>query len=162
LAGQLGDLLAVESAQGRFRKLLNSPWGTYLWLEAYRLLEHQLGAQRRERWRQNLQNEVQDIVEQMAPRADFPRYQSPYIRTSTNHYSLWASTVYLAGRVFGNPEWERVGARIMHQLAAEEQTPDGYWGELTDNGPATGYNALTLSGVGLYWEHSGDAAALAA
>ena len=50
----------------------------------------------------------------------------------------------------------------MHRLATEEQTPDGYWGELTDNGPTTGYNALTLCGVALYWEHSGDPAALEA
>jgi hypothetical protein len=163
LAAKLGDLLAVECEQGRFRKILNSPWGTYLWLEAYRLLEqHDLGAERRQRWSRSLRIEVQDLFDQMAPRADFPRYQSPYIRTSTNHYSLWASTVYLAGRVFQNNEWERMGAWVMHRLATEEQTPDGYWGELTDHGPTTGYNALTLSGVGLYWEHSGDPAALEA
>src|SRR5438309_12123165 len=30
LAWRLGDLLTVESEQGRFRKILNSPWGTYL------------------------------------------------------------------------------------------------------------------------------------
>ena len=64
--------------------------------------------------------------------------------------------------MFRNREWERVGAEVMHRLATEEQTPDGYWGELTDNGPTTGYNALTLSGVALYWEHSGDPAALEA
>jgi hypothetical protein len=68
---------------------------------------------------------------------------------------------WLAGSS-GTNEWERMGARVMHRLAAEEQTPDGYWGELTDHGPTTGYNALTLSGVGLYWEHSGDPAALEA
>jgi hypothetical protein len=162
LASKLGDLLAVESEQGRFRKILNSPWGTYLWLEAYRLLERDLGAERRERWHKSLQKDVGEVFGQMAPRVDFPRYQSPYIRTSTNHYSLWASTVHLAGRVFGNGEWERMGARIMHRLATQEQTTDGYWGELTDNGPTTGYNALTLSGVALYWEHSGDPAALEA
>ena len=54
------------------------------------------------------------------------------------------------------------GAQVMHRLATEEQTPDGYWGELTDNGPTTGYNALTLCGVALYWEHSGDPAVLEA
>ena len=38
--------------------------------------------------------------------------------------------------------------------------PDGFWGEFTDNGPATGYNYLTLCCVALYWEHSRDPAAL--
>ena len=44
LAEKAGDLLATESEQGRFEAILNSDWGTYMWLEAYRLLEHDLGA----------------------------------------------------------------------------------------------------------------------
>ena len=47
----------------------------------------------------------------------------------------------------------------MHRLAAEEQSADGYWGEHTDNGPATGYNYLTMTCVALYGEHSHDPAA---
>ena len=31
-----------------------------------------------------------------------------------------------------NPEWQRLGARVMHRFAAEEQTPDGFWGEHSD------------------------------
>ena len=91
--------------------ILNSDWGTYMWLEAYRLLEHDLGGERRDRWSKALKNDVTQVFDDLAPRADFPRYQAPYIRTSTNHYSLWASTVYLAGRVFQNKEWERVARR---------------------------------------------------
>jgi hypothetical protein len=162
LAIALGDLLNTECEQGRYQKILNSYWGTYMWLEAYRLLIPELGAERQDRWRRTLRRDVQQVFDQMAPRMDFPRYQSPYIRTSTNHFSLWASTVYLAGRVFQQAEWERAGARVLRRLANEEQTPDGYWGELTDSGPATGYNALTTSGIALYWEHSGDTAALEA
>ena len=64
--------------------------------------------------------------------------------------------------MFHNKEWEDCGAKVMHRLAVEEQTFDGYWGEHTDNGPATGYNYLTLTGVALYYEHSGDPAALQA
>ena len=52
----------------------------------------------------------------MAGREHFPRYQSPFIRTSTNHYALWASRVYLAGIVFGNGEWEELGGRVMEAL----------------------------------------------
>src|SRR5262249_18827302 len=97
-----------------------------------------------------------------AGRLDFPRYQGPYIRTSTNHLALFAAAAYLAGRVLPNPDWEALGARALHRLAAEEQTADGYWGEFTDNGPATGYNYLTLTCVGLYWEPSRDRDALSA
>jgi hypothetical protein len=162
LAIALGDLLCTESEQGRYQKILNSYWGTYMWLEAYRLLMPQLGAERQDRWRRALRRDIEQVFDQMMPRVDFPRYQSPYIRTSTNHYSLWASTVYLAGRVFQQAEWERAGARVLGRLAGEEQTPDGYWGELTDYGPATSYNALTTSGIALYWEHSRDTRALEA
>src|SRR5262249_61932866 len=67
-----------------------------------------------------------------------------------------------AGRVLPNKEWEALGARALHRLASEEQTADGYWGEFTDNGPATGYNYITMTCVALYHEHSRDAEALKA
>jgi hypothetical protein len=162
LALRIGDLLAEENEKGTFQTRLDHDWDLYMWLEAYRLLEKELGAERRDRWRKELERNVKDIATDFIPRVDFPRYQSPFIRTSTNHYSLWASTAHLAGRMFHNREWEAQGARAMHRLAAEEQTPDGFWGEHTDNGPTTGYNYLTLTGVALYWEHSRDTAALAA
>jgi hypothetical protein len=102
------------------------------------------------------------LAAEVAKRQDYPWYQSPFIGTSPNHYSLWSSTLHLGGRVFGNQEWEDLGARIMHRFAAEEQTPDGYWGEHSRSGPTTGYDYLTTTGVALYWEHSQDPAALEA
>ena len=162
LALKVGDLLAGEFEQGKFKELLNHDWGTYMWLDAYRLLEKELGDEHRARWRTALEKDIQQLADDTAPRVDFPRYQSPFIRTSPNHYSLWASTIHLGGCVFNNEEWKKLGARVMHRFAAEEQSPDGYWGEHNDSGPTTGYNTLTLAGVALYWEHSGDSAALAA
>src|SRR6266849_8166503 len=47
MALKLGDLLATENEQGLFAQLLNHNWGTYFWLEAYRLLEKDLGTYRR-------------------------------------------------------------------------------------------------------------------
>src|SRR5262245_16391064 len=160
LALRIGDLLASENEKGAFQKRLDHDWDLCLWLEAYRLLDRELGDARRARWRKEIEKNVRQIAEDAGPRVDFPRYQGPFIRTSTNHYALWASTVHLAGKTFANEEWERFGRRAMHRLAAEEQTPDGYWGEHTDNGPTTGYNYLTMTGVALYYEHSHDKAAL--
>jgi hypothetical protein len=159
---RIGDLLAREHEKGTFQKRGDDDWDMYMWLEAYRLLEPELGSERRARWRRELEKNVQKVANDFIPRIDFPRYQGPFIRTSTNHYSLWASTAYLAGRMFHNQQWIDCGTKALHRLASEEQTPDGYWGEHTDNGPTTGYNHLTLTGVALYWEHSGDPAALAA
>ncbi len=160
LALTIGDLLASENEKSAFQKRLDHDWDLYMWLEAYRLLDKELGDARRGRWRKEIEKNVRQIADDAMPRVDFPRYQGPFIRTSTNHYSLWASTVFLAGRMFGNKEWESFGRRALRRLATEEQTPDGYWGEHTDNGPTTGYNYLTMTGVALYWEHSHDKAAL--
>ncbi len=162
LALKLGDLAAALSAKDTAENKQDYEWEIHFWLDTYRLLGAELGPERRARWRKEFDKIVRWFAVQVAGRIDFPRYQGPYIRTSTNHLALFASTVYLAGRVLPNKEWETLGARALHRLAAEEQTPDGYWGEHTDNGPATGYNYLTFCCVALYFEHSHDPAALEA
>ena len=162
LARQLGDRVASKSDQDPAENRQDYEWEIHLWLDAYRLLEAELAPERRQRWRASLEKNLRWFVPQVRARIDFPRYQGPFIRTSTNHYAIWSSTVYLAGRVLRNKEWEKLGARAMHRLAAEEQAADGYWGEFTDNGPATGYDYLTMTCVALYWAHSRDTAALQA
>ena len=162
LAVRIGDLLASENEQGRFTQRGDHHRDLYMWLDAYRLLEGRLEPERRARWRRELEKNVADLARSTTERADRAAYISPFIVTSPNHFSLWASTVYLAGRVFGNAGWERLAARALHRLAAEEQAPDGYWGEHDRSGPTAGYDYLTLAGVALYYEHSKDPAALEA
>jgi hypothetical protein len=162
MALKLGDVQAALAEKDAAENKQDYEWEIHFWLDTYRLLEAELGALRRERWRREITKIVRWFAAETAGRLDFPRYQSPFIRTSTNHLAIFASTVYLAGRVLPEREWETLGARALHRLAAEEQTADGYWGEFTDNGPATGYNYLTLCCVALYWEHSKDSAALEA
>jgi hypothetical protein len=120
-----------------------------------------LGQERRARWKNELLKLVAELAKQSAERADRPAYTSPF-GVSVNHTALFSSTVYMAGHMFGNREWRDLGARVMHRYAAEEQAPDGYWGEHSRNGPTTGYNYLTVTGVAVYWEYSKDPAALAA
>ncbi len=162
LALRLGDLFAHHSENDPAENRQDYEWEIHFWLDTYRLLEAELGAERRELWRRELEKNVRWFEREVRGRLDFPRYQGPYIRTSTNHLALFASTVYLAGRFFPDEKWESLGARAMHRLAAEEQTSDGFWAEFTDNGPTTGYNYITLTCVALYWEHSRDTAALEA
>ncbi len=162
LAVKIGDLLASENERGRFEPRLNSDRDTYMWLEAYRLLEKDLGSERRNRWQGALEQNVALLAVECALRTDFPGFQSPFIGTSPNHLSLWASTVFLAGRVFGNHEWEKLGARIMRRFAAQEQSADGYWGEHEKSLPTTGYDYTTYTGLSLYRELSQDPAALEA
>jgi len=155
----LGDLLAAQSEADQKQDKQDYEWEIHFWLDTYRLLEPRLGDERKARWRREMEKIATWFAGQVAYRLDFPRYQGPYIRTSTNHLALFASTVYLTGRVLGNKAWEQLGAQAMHRLAAEEQATDGYWGEFTDRGPATGYNYITMCCVALYYEHSRDPAA---
>jgi hypothetical protein len=162
LAIRIGDLLAQENEKGHFTPRLDSDWDTHMWLEAYRLLEADLGEERRERWKRAILQNASLVYPDAAERVDFPWYNSPFIGTSPNHYAQYAALLLLAGRTFANKEWENLGAKILHRFAAEEQTPDGYWGEHSRFGPTTGYDHLTMTQVALYWEYSHDPAALQA
>jgi len=162
LALKIGDLLSAENERGSYEPRLNSDRDSYMWLESYRLLEQKLGRKRRNLWQRALRQNIGILAQECAVRTDFPGFQSPFIGTSPNHLSLWASTVYLAGHVFHNHEWEELGERIMHRFVAEEQSQDGFWGEHEKLLPTPGYDYTTYSGVALYWEWSQDAAALKA
>jgi len=156
LAIRIGDLLASESEKGTYEPRLDSDWDTYMWLEAYRLLGDALGKERQARWRREIEKSIALLVSDATDRLDFPWYNSPYIGTSPNHYALWAQNLYLGGRVFGNQNWQDLGTKILRRYAMVEQTPDGYWGEHSRNGPTIGYNHLTLSALAVYYEHSKD------
>jgi hypothetical protein len=162
LAIRIGDLLADEDEKGKFGPRLDSDWDTYMWLEAYRLLNAELSDARRARWRRLIEANIALVEKDAIDRLDFPWYQSPFIGTSPNHYAQWAANLYLGGRVFGKKDWEQLGTRILRRFAIEEQSPDGYWGEHNNSGPTTGYNHLTLTGVALYYEYSKDPAVLPA
>jgi len=124
LAQRIGDLLVSEHTEGRYTTRLDHHRDTYMWLEAYRLLEGELGEARRGRWRGALLDLLARLAADVAEKQDYPWYQSPFISTSPNHYALWAKTVYLGGEVCHNDAWERLGARVLHRFATEEQAPD--------------------------------------
>ncbi len=162
LALRIGDLLASENEKGVFEPRGDSDWDTALWLEAYRLLERELGAERRARWAKAIKENIALLVADAKDRIDFPWYHSPYIGTSPNHYAQWGALLMLGGITFGDKDWERLGNRILRRFAVTDQSPDGFWGEHNRAGPTVGYNHLTLTGVALYYEYSKDAAVLPA
>lgn len=162
LAIKIGDLLASEDEKDLYEPRLDSDWDTYMWLEAYRVLERELGEERRANWKRHIERNAALVHKDAAERVDFPWYNSPYIGTSPNHYAQYASLLFLAGRVFGNKEWVDLGARILHRFAAVEQTADGYWGEHSRGGPTTGYDHITMTQLALYYEYVKDPAGLQA
>jgi hypothetical protein len=161
LALRIGDLLASENDKGKYEPRGDSDWDTYTWLEAYRILENDLGPARRDHWKRALLANIALLEPGATERVDFAWFQSPFIGTSPNHYSQWAELLYLAGRVFDNAKWVDLGTRILHRFA-KEQSPDGFWGEHTREAPTIGYDHLTLSAVAVYYEYSKDPVALEA
>lgn len=162
LAKRLGDLLATENEKKRFEKRPLHAWDTYMWLETYRLLEKELENERRERWKKALLENLESIEHKLDIRKDYPWYKAPFIITSPNHYSIYASTVLLGAIVFDKPEWKQLAIRVLHRFSTKEQSVDGYWGEFDNAGPTTGYDYLTMNQIALYWEYSKDPAALKA
>jgi hypothetical protein len=62
LALRIGDLLASEHEKGLYEPRGDSDWDTGLWLEAYRLLERELGEERRKRWQRAIEENVALLV----------------------------------------------------------------------------------------------------
>ncbi|MCX6622450.1 MAG: hypothetical protein NTY38_15565 [Acidobacteria bacterium] len=156
LAIRIGDLLADADEKGTFEPRLDSDWDNYAWMETYRLLKPELGAERDARWKKAIMRNIALFEEDAKARLDFPWYNSPYIGTSPNHFSLWAAGFVVGGKIFDRKDWVDLGSRILKRYAAVEQTEDGYWGEHSRQGPTIGYNHLTLSAVALYAEYSHD------
>ena len=139
LALRIGDLLVSQDEKGLYAPRLDSDWDTYMWLDAYRLLQGDLGEERRRQWQQHILRNAELVYDRALWRLDYPWYNAPYIGTSPNHYAQYASLLLLAGRVLGKQDWERLGTQILHRFCSVEQAPDGYWGEHSrgDPPPAT-------------------------
>ena len=162
LAERIGDLLVTEYEKGHYTARGDNDWDTYMWLEAYRLLESKLGEERRLRWREVLLKLLGELEPKLAKSQDYPWYTGLFITNSTNHYAIFAGTLLVAGHVFDKPEWVKLSTKVLHRFCVEEQTSDGYWGEQSQAGPTTGYDYLTVTQIALYWEYSKDPEALKA
>ena len=160
-AVKIGEILLRAAETGSYERL-DHHRDTYMWLESFRLLRDHLDDDRRFRWSSELMEHVAALAPEVEKRKDHPQYNSPYLITSPNHYSLWSSTLHLGGVVFDRKNWKDLGAYVMDRFATEEQSPDGFWGEHTHAMPTTGYDYLTSAAVALYWEHTRDPAALKA
>ncbi len=162
LSIRIGDLMASENELGIFESRFGAGWDTYMWLEAYRLLQNNLGQERRERWKREILKIVKPMEEYCELLKNTAWYDVPFLNTSSNHHAINASLLFLASKIFGIKSWEKIGATVLHRFAVSEISPDGFWGEHNHLLPTTGYNYLTLSAVALYCEHSKDPAVLPA
>lgn len=162
LALRIGDFLVKEQEAGNYSKRGDSDWDTYMWLEAYRILEKKLGEERRLRWKKVLLEELTLLEPKLIKRLDYPWYNAPFIITSPNHYAIYASALLVGGHVFNKPDWVKMSTQVLHRFCVQEQAADGYWGEHSQAGPTTGYDYLTFTQIAVYWEFSKDTEALKA
>jgi hypothetical protein len=82
LALRIGDVIADACEAGTFTQRLDHHRDTYMWLEAYRVLEGELGEGQRGRWRRELERNIAALASTVAERVEYARYQSPFIYTS--------------------------------------------------------------------------------
>jgi len=138
----------------RFDRRLVDQRLTYFWLLAYQRMKEVLDGRRRRTWAQRLQAACTWLIDKrIRPHARNRRFTSHHVGTGTNHFALYLSTVYQGGLIFARPQWCDLTTRVMRRLC-RDQHPDGYWEE--HDGPATGYNTLTFTGVATYYLLSGD------
>ncbi|GIV78119.1 MAG: hypothetical protein KatS3mg050_2513 [Litorilinea sp.] len=117
------------------------PWSMYHWLETYALLEEELDPDRRQRWAEGLTLAYDGITANLA-------------NGRVHNIPTWnAMASYRAGQIFGRPEWQEAGRRMM-QRVVEAQTPQGYWRE--HHGPTTLYNTVYVHALGLYYFFAQD------
>ncbi len=126
------------------------------WLQAYQLLKERLPETTREEWRATLLRTCAWLWEHgVAPFRTVTRFTAHELHTSTNHFSLYLSVLWQAGREFDRPEWTTTAADLMRRVIAA-QRPGGYWEE--HQGPALGCNFVTCQAVDEYTTWSGDPA----
>ena len=116
----MGNLLAREHAAGAFTNRLDWHGDASMWLEAYRIL--------RARWQLGLRAQITALAADTARDESAPRLTGLFLGTCPNRYAIWASTVYLGGKILAVPAWTALGQRVLARFACE-QHPDGFSGE---------------------------------
>jgi len=169
MALRAGDYLAscieengtvVPRINGKAVSALDAHRTLYCWTEALGLLEPHLDNERVQNWRHALRRGGKAILEsEVAPKIARPRYTSPFLGFSPNHFGLRSTTVWRMGMILGIQEWVKLTEPAIRRFVLEIQ-PGGYWEE--HDGPTMNYDYLNGSVAGLYWHYSSDPAALEA
>lgn len=148
-------LVDDQDAQGMwiFRKKDNSTWGqihmpwTYSrWIRAYELVRDALPPESRAKWDAGLRLGF----------AGIRKYMDGGVHNIPCHHAM---ALYIAGKVFSEPEWQEAAAGMMARVVAR-QDPAGYWSE--NFGPVVGYNHVYIEALGVYYSYSRDPLALEA
>jgi len=154
-----GEGVVVPVVNGRSTNPLDVHRSLYCWTEAFGLLKDHLGGSRLKRWRDALTRASEELVRDLTPRIDRPRYISPFLGYSPNHFGLRAATIWRMGMVLEIPELVSLTNWPIRRFTRQIQ-PGGYWEE--HDGPTMIYDYLNTSVAALNWHYTSDPAAWAA
>lgn len=165
-----------EKGMWRFDKKDGSYWGqiytpwTYLrWIMTYKLIKDELPDDLRKIWEEGLLlgftgisatelNSLSNIYP--GPLPGRPALKEgeviPWVHNIPSHH---ATALFLAGELFGRPEWQQQAREFM-QLVVAAQSPDGWWTEHV--GPVVLYNRVYIEALGLFYMLSGEESVLPA
>lgn len=145
------------------------PWTYLRWIVTFDLVGADLSPADRAIWAEGLQLGYGGIAAtELSSRSNIypgpltghpplkPGEVIPWIHNIPCHH---AAGLFIAGRHFGRPEWERQAQEYIQQVVAA-QSEHGWWTE--HNGPVVLYNRVYLEALGVYHALSGDAAVLPA
>ena len=159
---RLGDFLAqtvddkgvLHYDSNGYRVRSVTQWLMHAWLEAWMLLERELGPARAAAWRARLEAGAATVLEEIRRWNRLPKFHTRSFDTSPNHASLYAAYAYRAGQLFGHADWLREVDAFMDKFVLL-QDADGFWPEY--EGPVTAYGFMTLCGVALWADYAGRA-----
>lgn len=153
------DGILVPRVNGKQVSTLDEHRSLYCWTEALGLLEDHLDPERKQNWRAAMQRAGKELVADLKPRIGSPRYISPFLGYSPNHFGLRASTIWRMGMVLGIEEWVKLAEVPIRKFVRQIQ-PGGYWEE--HDGPTMIYDYLNTSVAALWWHYTNNPEALRA
>lgn len=78
-------MLVTEYEKGNYTSRGDNDWDTYMWLEAYRILQNKLSEEGRTRWKGIILKELTLLEPMLGKCQEYPMYNAPFITTSPNH-----------------------------------------------------------------------------
>ena len=162
-------MYAFDKKDGSNWGQIYMPWTYLRWIITFQLMADDLAPADRAIWAEGLQLGYGGIAAtELSSRSNIypgpltghpplkPGEVIPWIHNIPCHH---AAGLFIAGRHFGRPDWQRQ-AREYIQLVAAAQSPHGWWTE--HSGPVVLYNRVYIEALGIYHALTGDPAILPA
>jgi len=145
------------------------PWTYLRWVVTFQLMADELAPADRAIWTEGLQLGYSGIAAtELSSRSNiYPGPLTGHSPLKTGEVIPWihnipchhAAGLFIAGRLFGRPDWQQQAREYIGQVVAA-QSQYGWWTE--HRGPVVLYNRVYLEALGVYYALSGDTGVLPA